>query len=226
MYSSLRGNYDGGVDESLFGGSIPGATTTSTFRRCGTTATGSSSWTGRIAFDWTVSWVSPWRLAVGLQAFVESGAPLNKLGYFSEDFASAVNLVPRGSEGRLPTLWGTNLTLSYPIAIGPATVTLQAYLFNVFNKQIAIARDDFWTFYRRRAIRTRSTTRTSHKTTRRTGGSSTARIRAPSAPRSESRSRACSSIVLSPRRYRLRLISNARRSYPHWIAVGCSTRIP
>ena len=54
--------------------------------------------------------------------------------------------MPRGSEGRLPTLWDANLTLSYPIAIGPATVTLQAYLFNVFNKQIAVARDDFWTF--------------------------------------------------------------------------------
>ena len=62
----------------------------------------------------------------------------------NEFYRSDVFLVPRGSEGRLPTLWGTNLTLSYPFAIGPATVTLQAYLFNVFNKQIAISRDDAW----------------------------------------------------------------------------------
>jgi hypothetical protein len=47
--------------------------------------------------------------------------------------------------GRLPTLWGTNLTLSYPLVIGPATVTLQAYLYNVFNKQIAISKDQAWT---------------------------------------------------------------------------------
>src|SRR5262249_18707415 len=54
-------------------------------------------------------------------------------------------LVPPGSVGHLPTLWGANLTLSYPVAIGPTTVTLQAYLMNVFNKQIATSRDDRWT---------------------------------------------------------------------------------
>lgn len=89
-------------------------------------------------------WIAPWRLSVGLQAFVESGAPLNKLGFFNSTYGSMVFLVPRGSEGRLPTLWDTNLTLSYPIAIGPVTVTLQAYLFHVFNQQIAISRDDVW----------------------------------------------------------------------------------
>ena len=57
---------------------------------------------------------------------------------------SPIFLVPRGSVGRLPTLWGTDLTLGYPIAIGPTTVTLQAYLFNVFNKQIAVDRDNTW----------------------------------------------------------------------------------
>ena len=62
----------------------------------------------------------------------------------NEDPGASVFLVPRGSEGRLPTLWGTDLTASYPITIGPATVTLQAYLFNVFNEQIAISRDEAW----------------------------------------------------------------------------------
>jgi hypothetical protein len=90
-------------------------------------------------------WVSPWRLAVGLQAFAETGAPLSKLGYFNGGYAGSIFLTPRGSEGRLPTLWGANLTLSYPIAIGPVTATLQAYLYNVFNKQIANSRDEAWT---------------------------------------------------------------------------------
>jgi hypothetical protein len=67
------------------------------------------------------------------------------MGYFNEGYGSLIFLVPRGSAGRLPTYWGTNLTASYPFAIGPATVTLQAYLFNVFNKQIAISRDDSYT---------------------------------------------------------------------------------
>ena len=35
--------------------------------------------------------------------------------------------------------------LSYPIEIGPATATLQAALFNVFNKQIAVDKDQSWT---------------------------------------------------------------------------------
>jgi hypothetical protein len=46
--------------------------------------------------------------------------------------------------GRLPTLWDANLALGFPITVGPLTVTLQAYLFNVFNNQIAISRDDQW----------------------------------------------------------------------------------
>ncbi len=89
-------------------------------------------------------WVTPWRLSMGLQAFVETGAPLNRLGFFNRTYGSMIFLVPRGSEGRLPTLWDASLTFGYPIAIGPVTVTLQGYLFNVFNNQIAISRDDVW----------------------------------------------------------------------------------
>jgi hypothetical protein len=87
-------------------------------------------------------WVTPWRVSIGLQAFAESGTPLNEMGYFNRDYGPLIFLVPRGSAGRLPTYWGTNLTASYPFVIGPATVTLQAYLLNMFNKQIAISRDD------------------------------------------------------------------------------------
>lgn len=89
-------------------------------------------------------WVTPWGLSVGLQAFAESGAPFNQLGYFNFIYGSLVFLVPRGTAGRLPTNWGTDLSLAYPIAVGPVTVTLQAYLFNVFNKQIAVSRDEVW----------------------------------------------------------------------------------
>ncbi len=46
--------------------------------------------------------------------------------------------------GRLPALWEANLTLGYPIAVGPVTVTVQAYLFNAFNNQIATSRDEVW----------------------------------------------------------------------------------
>jgi len=89
-------------------------------------------------------WTSPWQVILGLQAFAETGAPLSKIGYFNGNIGPAVFLGPQGSQGRLPTLWGANLTLSYPIYFGPVTVTLQGYLYNIFNKQIAISKDEVW----------------------------------------------------------------------------------
>lgn len=90
-------------------------------------------------------WVSPWQLAVGLQAFAETGAPLSKFGFFNG--GGGIFLTPQGSEGRLPTLWGANLTLGYPIVLGPVTVNLQAYLYNLFNKQIVVSKDQNWSTY-------------------------------------------------------------------------------
>ena len=142
VYSSLRGNYDGGVREAGYDQTVPGITG---------------------AFGWPADWhngygilaldrpyrlrldgfyVTPWRLSIGLQTFVESGTPFNRMGYFNA--CSCVFLVPRGTAGRLPTLWEANLTLSYPIAIGPVTVTPEAYLFNLFNQQIVVSRDETW----------------------------------------------------------------------------------
>jgi outer membrane receptor protein involved in Fe transport len=89
-------------------------------------------------------WVSPWQVILGLQAFAETGAPLSKIGYFNANYPPTIFLGPQGSQGRLPTLWGANLTLSYPMYLGPVTVTLQGYLYNIFNKQIAISKDEVW----------------------------------------------------------------------------------
>jgi hypothetical protein len=144
VYSSLRGNYDGGVNQGSYGQTWPGINEDFNYPQMSHNGYGILALDRPHRFRLDGYWVTPWRLSVGLQAFAESGAPLNRLGYFNEFYGASVFLVSRGSEGRLPTLWGTNLTLSYPFAIGPATVTLQAYLFNVFNKQIAISRDEEW----------------------------------------------------------------------------------
>jgi Carboxypeptidase regulatory-like domain/TonB-dependent Receptor Plug Domain len=147
VYSSLRGNYDGGVDQSfLFGVSTPGASDAFDFPALSHNGYGDLFLDRPHRLRLDGYWVTPLRLVVGLQAFAESGAPLNKYGYFNETYGPQVFLVPRGSAGRLPTLWGTNLTFTYPISVGPATVTLQAYLFNVFNRQIATARDEYWSW--------------------------------------------------------------------------------
>ena len=147
-YSSLRGNYDGGVNEGIYDQNL-GSTTPSFDYDFNNSAFWHNSYgvltldrPSRFRFDGY--WVTPLRLSVGIQAFVESGAPLNRLGYMSA-YGPIVFLVPRGSAGRLPTLWDANMTLSYPIALGPATLTLQAYLFNLFDNQIPTAKDQAWT---------------------------------------------------------------------------------
>jgi outer membrane receptor protein involved in Fe transport len=144
VYSSLRGNYDGGVNQGTFGQTWPGINSDFDYPQLSHNAYGILALDRPHRFRFDGYWISPWRLSVGLQAFAESGAPLSRLGYLNESLPPVVYLDPRGSDGRLPTLWGANLSFSYPIAIGPAMVTLQAYLFNVFDKQIAIFRNEWW----------------------------------------------------------------------------------
>ena len=50
-------------------------------------------------------------------------------------------LVQRGSAGRLPNLYEMNLSLGYPVAFGPVTVTPTLYLFNAINAQQVTLRD-------------------------------------------------------------------------------------
>jgi hypothetical protein len=75
-------------------------------------------------------------LAVGLEGYVQSGAPTEKLGYFCCGFLRLIRLEQKGYAGRMPTLWEASLIIGYPIHLGPVTVTLQAFLYNVFNNQI------------------------------------------------------------------------------------------
>jgi len=70
---------------------------------------------------------------------------MNQIGYFNGFYGARIQLVPRGYAGRLPTEWEANLTLGYPIAIGPVVVTVQAYVYNLFNNQIATGTDEAWT---------------------------------------------------------------------------------
>jgi hypothetical protein len=45
----------------------------------------------------------------------------------------------------MPTLWEANLTLGYPVVVGSMTVTLQAYVFNLFNNQIETLESVYYT---------------------------------------------------------------------------------
>ena len=56
----------------------------------------------------------------------------------------------------MPNLWEASLTLGYPVRLGPTTVTLQGYLYNVFNNQIPTDQDMVWSNQRPEGIGARS----------------------------------------------------------------------
>ena len=143
VYSSLRGNYDGGINEGQ-GESHPGGNSDSDFPPLWQNADGRLNLDRPHRFRFDGYWVTPLHLAMGLQFFVESGAPVDRRTYFCCGGWTPLFLVPRGSAGRLPTVWEGNLNLSYPIQIGPASVTFLAYVFNLFNNQTPTGRDMTW----------------------------------------------------------------------------------
>jgi len=136
VYSSLRGNWDGAVNQGS-GQTFPGVNSDFDYPQFW-----AQNSYGKLFLDRThrlrldASWTTPWNLFAGLQAYWQAGAPLDKLGYFNQLYGAAIYLVPRGEAGSLPNLWEANLTVGYPFVVGPVTVTAQAYLFNVFNNQI------------------------------------------------------------------------------------------
>ena len=77
----------------------------------------------------------PFGLSVGFQGYVRSGVPTSRLGYFNSAYPDLLYLDTRGTNGRLPTDYEANLSLSYNIKMGPVTVSPQVYVFNLFNRQ-------------------------------------------------------------------------------------------
>ncbi len=144
VFSSLRGNYDGEVSE-LFGGQTdPGINADFDYPQLLHNAY------GRLYLDRPHQlrvdgfYTAPFGLSAGLQTWLRSGPPFNQYGYFNDLYGGTIHLVPKGYAGRLPMEWDSNLTLSYPILLGPVTATLQAYVFNLFNNQIRTAQDATW----------------------------------------------------------------------------------
>ena len=145
VYSSLRGNYDGEVNEGFFQTS-PGINMDYDYPPLQQNSNGRLYLDRPVDFRVSGFYRTPLKLSVGIEGYVVSGAPLDKTGYFNTGFISAVRLVPRGSAGRLPTLWEANATLEYPMRLGPTTVTLQGFVYNLFNNQIRTSQDMQWTY--------------------------------------------------------------------------------
>jgi hypothetical protein len=148
LYSSLRGNFDGGVSMAVGSGQTdPGMNADVDYPSQRQNSYGRLYLDRPHSFRLDGYYVTPFQVFVGLQGYVQSGAPESRLGYsFGFPFFQYgdVWLVKRGTEGRLPTVWEANLTLGYPFRVGPTTVTAQAYVYNLFNNQITTSRDDTW----------------------------------------------------------------------------------
>jgi len=142
IYSSLRGNYDGGVS-AIENQTSPGINVDFDYPLLYHNSYGRLYLDRPHSFRLDGYYATPIKLFVGLQGYLQSGAPQSRYGYTLFGF-SDTQLVPRGTDGRLPTAWEANLTLGYPFAVGPLTVTVQAYVFNLFNNQIRTSRDDVW----------------------------------------------------------------------------------
>ncbi len=142
----MRGNYDGEVSQIEMGQTSPGINADFDYP-----AYIHNSY-GRLYQDRPHNlrldgyYSTPWKLWVGIRAYFQSGAPISRIGYFSQGF-SDVQLVQKGTDGRLPSTWEASLTLGYPLTIGPLTVTAQLDVFNLFNNQIRTSRDDVWSTY-------------------------------------------------------------------------------
>src|SRR5262249_41433267 len=100
IYSSLTGNYDGGVNEGQYGQSWPGINMDFDYPQMWHDGSGRLGLDRPNRFRFDGYWTTPWRLSVGLQAYAESGVPLNRLGYLNQYYGSVIFLDPRGSTGR------------------------------------------------------------------------------------------------------------------------------
>ena len=134
LYSSLEGNYSGATVEST-GQTDPGINSDFDYYQFTNKAF------GRLELDRPVQaridavYNAPFGLSAGVGFYVRSGRPTSELGWFNVFYDRELNLVTRGTAGRLPTDYDMNLSLGYDLNVGPVTVTPMLYVFNLLNRQ-------------------------------------------------------------------------------------------
>ncbi len=82
-------------------------------------------------------------LNIGLSTYYYSGLPLTAYGYSQAYLNWEYYLTPRGSLGRGPADYETDLHVSYPIKVGSRSrLNVIADIFNLFNRQAIIKYDE------------------------------------------------------------------------------------
>jgi outer membrane receptor protein involved in Fe transport len=134
LYSSLRGNYSGAIREAS-GQTDPGINADYDYFQFTQNAYGNLELDRPHQARIDAVYNAPFGLSAGAQFYVRSGLPISKFGFFNNFYPDLLFLDQRGSDGRTPTDYDMNLSLGYNINVGPVTVTPQAYVYNVFNRQ-------------------------------------------------------------------------------------------
>jgi len=138
VWSKLEGNYDGLFQNST-GQLDPNINSAFDYADFMINAQGplSAERKHQLKFDGSYQFTGALNgLNLGLSAWFYSGLPLNAYGY-SAGYANWEYFVaPRGSVGRGPSDWETDIHLSYPIKVGDrARINVVADIFNLFNRQ-------------------------------------------------------------------------------------------
>jgi outer membrane receptor protein involved in Fe transport len=140
LYSTLRGNYSGAIREAS-GQTDPGINADFDYYQFLNNAYGDLELDRPHQFRIDAVYNTPFGLAIGFNAYVRSGVPTSRQGYFNSQYTTELFLDQRGTNGRLPTDYEANLSLAYNINIGKVTVTPQLYIFNILNRQTVTAID-------------------------------------------------------------------------------------
>jgi outer membrane receptor protein involved in Fe transport len=134
LYSTLRGNYSGAIREGD-GQTDPGINADYDYNQFLINAYGNLELDRPHQFRLDALYTAPFGLSLGLQAYIRSGTPTNRQGYYNSFYPTELFLDPRGSDPRLPTDYEANLSLAYNVNLGAVTITPQLYIFNILNRQ-------------------------------------------------------------------------------------------
>ncbi|MGE0453065.1 MAG: TonB-dependent receptor [Vicinamibacteria bacterium] len=146
VWSKLEGNYDGTFQNST-GQLDPNINSAFDYADFLVNSTGSLSAERKhqVKFDGSYELQSGAMkgLNFGLSAFWYSGLPLNAYGYSFAYQNWEYYLAPRGSLGRGPSDYETDIHLSYPIKVGErARLNVLMDVFNLFDRQAATQLDE------------------------------------------------------------------------------------
>ncbi len=141
LYSQLRGNYSGAIRVAS-GQTDPGINADYDYYQFQQNFDGKLELDRPHQFRVDAVYQAPFGLNVGLQAYVRTGQPTNRLGWFNTFYPDLIYLDQRGSDPRLPTDYEANLSLAYELKVGPVTITPQLYIFNLLNRQVVTGIDE------------------------------------------------------------------------------------